>query len=366
MYPLFALSLILILICSGIASAGDETQINNALQAGGEVHLSSGIYEITGPLIIHSDTVLIGEPDTVIKVSSSSSQWFTGSTGIISCKESVKNVEISGFQIDGNLGSLPASYANTPGHDKDCERCIILGGYTNDYADNISIHDMKLYNSFSDGMQIRFAKNSKVYNNFISNCQHEGFFGTCLENSEIYNNKIAGITSDCLRLDNCVNCKVSDNVLFSYDGTNLNGAYAHGENGLQVGDAGSSHGYDASNKPTTTANIEVYGNTFANNGLKAITGSMGDNVYIHDNKFVGKEQLETMGIPVDISDSNPASVERSEKVFSSIFDILNCNFSTTALIPQYNQISSTENWQKKGQNTEATFSIDGFRNISEI
>ena len=367
---------LMILSLSNIAGASQITLnpcnqdgINEAVSQsnfGDTIYLNTGVYDLTDTVIIKSGIKLTGDPTAILRVSSSSSQWFKGSVGIISCKESLKDVEICNFQIDGNLMSLPASYANTAGHDKDCERCMILGGYTNDYAENISIHDMKLYNSFSDGMQLRFMRNVKIYNNFISNCQHEGLFLTCLENSEIYNNKIAGITSDCARLDNCVNCKVHDNTLFSYSGDNLNGAYAHGENGLQVGDAGSSHGYDASNKPTTTANIEVYGNTFANNGLKAITGSMGDNVYIHDNKFVGKEQLETMGIPVDISDSNPVSVERSEKVFSSIFDILNMNFSTTAFIPQYNQISSSQNWQKKGQNTEATLSIDGFRNISEI
>jgi hypothetical protein len=326
-------ALLLLILLSGIAGAQelnpcDQNGINQALQNGGSVYLNPGVYEVTGTINIHSNTVLTGSPDAIIRVSPSSSQWFTGSIGIISCSQSLKNVEISGFQIDGNLMYLPASYANTAGHDKDCERCMILGGYTNDYADNIKIHDMKLYNSFSDGIQMRFARNSAVYNNFISNCQHEGIFWTCIENSEIYNNRIAGITSDCTRLDNCIDCKVHDNTLFSYDGDNTNGAYKHGENGLQVGDAGSSHGYDASNKPTTTTNIEICNNTFADNGLKAITGSGGDNVYIHDNKFIGQKELETMGIPVDISEENPVTVNRSEKVFSSIFDILRFDFST--------------------------------------
>jgi Right handed beta helix region len=271
---------------------------------------------------------------TVIRVSSSSSQWFTGATGIISCKESLKNVEVCGFQIDGNLGALPASYANTPGHNKDCERCIIVGGDSGNYADNIRIHDMRLYNSFSDGINLRFAKNSTCYNNFISNCQHEGIFWTCVENSEMSGNQIAGITSDNARLDNCVTCKVYDNVFFSYDGDETNGAYKHGENGLQVGDAGSSHGYDARNKPTTTTNIEITNNTFANNGLKAILLGAGsdNNVFIHANKFIGVAELETMGISVKgISVSNPPTVQQSEKIFSTIFDILNQNFNSQYL-----------------------------------
>ena len=52
----------------------------------------AGVYEIDGPIIIGSNTILTGDPDAIIKVSSSSSQWFTGSIGIISCKESIKNV----------------------------------------------------------------------------------------------------------------------------------------------------------------------------------------------------------------------------------------------------------------------------------
>lgn len=317
--------LFFLLFCTGVAGAGAEQQINERLKAGGTVYLHAGVYEIEGPIIIGSNTILTGDPDAVIKVSSSSSQWFTGSVGIISCTESIKNVEIYGFQINGNLGALPASFANTPGHDKDAERCIILHGDSGNYAENIKIHDMKLYDSFSDGMYIYYARNVAVYNNFISNTQHEGVFWSVVINGEMYGNKIAGITSDCLRLDNSINCRVYDNVLFSYDGDNLNSAYPHGENGLQVGNAGSSHGYDASNKPTVTTNIEIYGNTFANNGLKSILlGSGSDNnVFVHDNKFIGVAELETMGISVKgISYNNPPTVEMSERIFGSIFDVL--------------------------------------------
>jgi hypothetical protein len=109
-----------------------------------------------------------------------------------------------------------------------------------------------------------------------------------------------------------------------------------------LGNAGSSHGYDASNKPTSTTNIEVYGNTFADNGLKAIlldsvALASSANVFVHDNKFVGKAELETMGIPVDVSSSTPVTVERSEQVFSSIFDILGMKFSS----PVYTRTNSS-------------------------
>ena len=319
------------LTVSPTGSNNDQTVINQALEdvknaGGGKVYLNAGTYKVDNTVIIWSNTILTGSPDTVIMVSPTSSQWFTGSVGIISCKESVKNVEIYGFQVNGNLGAFDSGFANTPGHDKDCMRCIILHGDSGNYADNIKVHDMKLYDSFSDGMYIYYARNVSVYNNFISNTQHEGVFFSVVIGGELYKNQIAGITSDCARLDNSINCRIFDNIFFSYDGDNTNGAYKHGESGLQIGNAGSSHGYDASNKPTVTTNIEIFNNTFANNGLKAILlGSGSDNnVYVHDNKFIGVAELETMGISVK---GLLPTKETSERIFNSIFDVLDKVFT---------------------------------------
>ena len=106
--------LLTFLLLSGVARAGDEIRINQMLEQGGNVHLPSGVYNLEGPVIIHSNTVLSGEPDTILRVSSSSSQWFTGQTGVIcNPSESLQNVEIYGFQIDGNIGNLPRSYDST-------------------------------------------------------------------------------------------------------------------------------------------------------------------------------------------------------------------------------------------------------------
>jgi hypothetical protein len=197
----------------------------------------------------------------------------------------------------------------------------------------------------------------------------------------MYGNKIAGITSDCLRLDNCVNCKVIDNILFSYDGTNTNGAYKHGENGLQVGNAGSSHGYDASNKPTKTTNIEITNNTFANNGLQAILMGSGsdNNVYVHDNKFIGRAELETMGIPVEISQTNQPTKERSEKIFTSILDIfkidafIHVGKNDTVVLPEGMKESNgkaigTIEYQTIGNNTTTLVKIpkNYLEGVSEV
>lgn len=320
----------------------NQNQINAAIEQaassakGASVFLTAGVYQVDNTIIMKSNVRLLGDSNAIIRVWGGSSQWFTGRIGVISCKESLKNVEIAGFHIDGNIGNLPSKFANSqPGREHDCEKLINIGGYSGDFANNIKIHDMKLYNAFSDGIYIIYAQNVEIYNNFISNCQHEGiYFSVVRGGGHIHNNRIAGITSDCARLDNCQKCLIENNIFFSYGGESY-GAYKHGENGLQIGDAGSSKGYNAAKKGYPTEDIEVRFNTFSDPGLRAIWLHGGKNVYIHDNEFVDAAVLETMGIPVgDISIDNPPSVEMSEKVFDSIFDILDVEFTESGRTEQ--------------------------------
>jgi hypothetical protein len=353
--------------------SSDQIIINSALEAGyqsggGTVYLSAGIYNIDGQVRIGSNTKLAGDSKAIIRVSDSSSQFFTDGNGIIGgLNEPLHNVEIFGFQVDGNCENLPTSYANSGSGDHNAERLIDFRADTGSFSNNISVHDMKIYDAYSDGIHIAFANNVNCYNNFSSNCQHDAVYYVNVLSGSIYNNEIAGITDDCSRLDNCNSIKVYNNTFFSYSGDHNSGSYEHGENGLQVGDQGFSHG-GGSPKSDHTKDIEVFDNVFAANGLQSILFDAAglvasSNVYIHDNKFVNVASVDTSGM--SINGTFPTK-EMSEKVFGSIFDILNCQFSTTALIPQTNQIISVDNWQKKGENTEATLSIDGFRNISEI
>ena len=342
-FRLSAILIFFLILGSHVAYAGDEyitlspdgshsnqNQINGALR-NGNVYLNAGVYEVDDTIIIGSNRVLTGSKDARIRVYSGSSQWFVGLKGVISCEEVVHDVEISNIQIDGNIGNLPKNYANSRSDTShNCQKLIILHGYSTQFASNIKIHDLKLYNSFSDGIYILFGDKVACYNNFISNCQHEGIYLSCVKNGLFYNNKIAGITSDCGRLDNCVDTKVYNNIFFSYTGESY-GVWKGGQSGLQIADCGSSMGYDGSKKPLHTTNIEVYNNTFADPGQKAIwldsTGKGVTNVYIHDNEFIDAAGLETRGISVgdisvDVTVDNPPSVETSEKVFTSIFDFL--------------------------------------------
>jgi len=332
----------------------NQNQINAAIEQaassakGASVFLTAGVYQVDNTIIMKSNVRLLGDSNAIIRVWGGSSQWFTGRIGVISCRESLKNVEIAGFQIDGNIGNLPRSYANSqPGREHDCEKLINIGGYSGDFANNIKIHDMKLYNAFSDGIYIIYAQNVEVYKNFISNCQHEGIFFSSVKTGLVESNEIAGITSDCARLDNCVNCIVQNNFFFSYTGDHNSRAPKGWANGIQIADAGASHGYDASKKPTSTTNIEVRWNTFANTGERAVwldsTGKGYENVYIHDNKFVNVMAVTNPGRSVELNfevtdtptyhdvtgDVEPTG-DTSKKIFSSIFDIFSMDFTTQA------------------------------------
>lgn len=333
----------------------DQDVINRATKeayenGGGIVYLEAGVYDIRNPVYIGSNTVLAGDKNAILRVNGKSSQWFVGTVGIINpLNFPLKNVEVCGFQIDGNLDELPTSYADSDGGDHNCERAIYLRGISNDFMDNISIHHLQIYDCYSDGIHLLFATNVECYSNFVSNCQHSGIFFVSVVDGIVTRNKVAGITSDCIRHDNCENIIGTKNILYSYTGSNSNGAYQKGENGLQVGDQGFSHG-GGSDKPTTTKNIEYFDNIFANTGLRPVwidaAGKGVENVYLHNNTVLNGSDISTMGLPVDISYNNPPSKELSERIFSSIFDILFLDFDdelSTSQKPEGYELSASVN-----------------------
>ncbi|HEY5575973.1 MAG TPA: right-handed parallel beta-helix repeat-containing protein [Clostridiaceae bacterium] len=303
------------------------------LKAGGVVHLASGVYNIEGSIKIHSNTVLTGESDTILRVSSSAGQWFVDGVGLIdNADTSLHDVSISGFQIDGNLKALPKSYANSGNGIHNAERAIDIRCDSGNFGSNISIHDLKIYDCYSDGIHVAFVNNVKVYNNFVSDCQHSGIYFISVVNGLMDSNKVASITSDGIRFDNCINNIFRNNILYSFSGDS-NGAYKNGANFVQIANQSHSHG-GGSDKPTSTKNIEGYGNIFSSGGLRDIwidsTGKGVENVYVHDNTGT---DIVTNGSPVtgidfaNISFSNPPTVEMSEKVFSNIFDILKMDYN---------------------------------------
>jgi Endopolygalacturonase len=386
------LFIFLLLFSIGLGEAGNQTaaispnggqdnqnSINQAIEqasqaGGGTVVLAAGTYEINGPVYIKSNVILTGDPNAIIRVSSSSSQWFVGQIGIISSgDDDLKNAEIYGFQIDGSCEHLPSGYANSGGERaRDCERGILAGGSSGDYGQSVKIHDLSIIDCFSDGIYIRYTDTVLIYNNFISNCQHEGIYCSVVRNGLVEWNQIAAIGTDGIRLDNCQRCKVSNNSIVSYTGSNNGAVPLEEENGIQVGDAGSSKGYDA-RKNIPTQNIEITNNTLVNIKKGAFSPySSYDGVYVHDNHVINGKDLQTAGIPVNItgnettgivynvSTSNPPTKEMSEDLFASI---LNITFSDTGLVNN-NNVQPEMNWQQKGH-SKAWVDIVGWNNLTQ-
>jgi parallel beta-helix repeat protein len=191
---------------------------------------------------------------------------------------------------------------------------------------------MKIYNVFSDGIYLKYTDGIRIYNNKIINCQHEGFFLSACQNTDIHDNKISGICSDGGRFMNSRFYKVRNNVFVSFSGDSF-GAFKGGEAGLQIGDQINQvdHGFAPSYKPFTTDNAEVTGNIFGYSSERAINlVNIEDtaNIIINSNTYLNKGQLERAGIDFDLnySSENPPTIEQSEKIFSSIFDLFSTKY----------------------------------------
>jgi len=98
-------------------------------------------------------------------------------------------------------------------------------------------------------------------------------------------------------------------------------------------------------------------------------GSNSDNnVYVHGNKFIGEAELETMGISVEVmsgnvSYTNPPTKEMSEKIFSSLFDILHLSFVDSGNSFS-NNVYPEINWEEKGE-SKVWLDIVGWNNLTE-
>lgn len=325
----------------------DEDGINKALEAAKNepgtttIILNPGTYEIKGSLIIYSNTVLKGD-NAKILVSSKSGQWFKPGIGIITIKGPRENVTIENLIIDGNCHNLPAKFADTPGHKHDCEKLIVIKGYSNKNSKNIVIRNCIFANAFSDAVYVAYAKDVIVENNQISNCQHSSIYFSCVINGLIQKNDIAGITSDNVRVENSKNVKVLYNNLYGYFGSKSNGAYQGGHNLVQVGDQGFSHGY-GSPKPIHSENIEIAYNTFSGKHLNTIwIDAAGKtpttNLWIHDNEYVDMPSIERDGYSAE----NPPSIEETEEIFTTLKDLLKRDYTFQYLDTEQDLEASAE------------------------
>lgn len=290
-------------VCDG---TDDQIQINLALawaasNPGSTIYLRGPYtYHVTNQVFIGPYTELIGDSTAVIMVpdnacgSSISNCVFPNGKPVITQKAGTipKSIKIHGFQINGNCQNqstkLGTAHGKVSSAGSGVERLIGLHGSSSSLASDIKIYNMKGFDSFGEFAHIYYTQNVQIYNNNLSNHQHDAIFliEVTGDENKVYGNTIAGITDGCLRLDDCKNFEIYKNGFSSYTGDHNNGAAERGENGIQIA--------NESNKTTLTNNIHVYDNTFAN-GLCGIwindqlkkAGANSQTVLIEHNDFTG-------------------------------------------------------------------------------
>ncbi|MDD3370373.1 MAG: glycosyl hydrolase family 28-related protein [Alphaproteobacteria bacterium] len=145
--------------------ATNTKQINAALKNGGVVHLNAGTYLIDGTIVLNCGTTLEGDRGAVIKVVSGAN-WPQGKS-IIS-GTNVKNVRITGFEIDGNRDNNTAPYSASNAWGHNYYIMFALSGATNVEIDNMYLHD-----SWDDMINAVNSKNLNIHDNIFRRPGHD-------------------------------------------------------------------------------------------------------------------------------------------------------------------------------------------------
>ncbi|HEX2926193.1 MAG TPA: hypothetical protein VHP38_08040, partial [Ruminiclostridium sp.] len=280
--------------CDG---SGDQTTINQALawaaaNPGNDIHLKGPFtYDFTDQILIGSSTVFSGDSTAKLRLNNSC-LWSAGipvigqrgSDGSYSPGTITHDVEITGFEIDGNETNLYHSGTDRI-HGHDYYRIIYFQGQSTNPAYNLSVHGMNIHDSMGDGVRFGYCKTIKTYSNTLSNLEHCAVFVVDCDGSEVYSNTIKTITTSGIRHDNSRNVKIHDNNISDFTGTTH--APTGGAHGIQFGNQPSGH-------TNLTQNLEIYNNTISVGGcgfqiedyLKT-AGTTAQTAHIYNNHLTG-------------------------------------------------------------------------------
>ena len=207
--------------CNG---ASDQVEINQALDyvvANSEfttVYLKGdNTFIIDEPVLISSNTILTGDPSAKIQLKNNTGWWTQDkpmitqsgriewhSLGITG--ESISNVEIYGFTINGGM------FQEEPSGN----RYNTLIHFT--FPNNISIHDMHFKNGQWDAVRLSSSTfshiNCEVFNNDIYACGHDAISFVGVVNCNAHHNKIYKTrTNSGLRATHCDSIYFHNNII---------------------------------------------------------------------------------------------------------------------------------------------------------
>ncbi|AKB79726.1 hypothetical protein MSHOH_3243 [Methanosarcina horonobensis HB-1 = JCM 15518] len=192
----------------------DHIQINQALKFVAEnsayttVHLKGPFtYVIDDSLLIGSNTILEGDSNAVVKLTSNAG-WARYNGLIEPLSSGVHDITIQGFEIDGNSGSQSVSTGAS------YYTIMLLDG-----CYNITVRNMYIHEGTNDGIRVLNSAytegrgNINVYNNKIYRCCHNGVYLTKVSNANIYNNTIISRTNDGITITDSNHISIHDNVI---------------------------------------------------------------------------------------------------------------------------------------------------------
>jgi hypothetical protein len=213
--------------CDGI---DDNVQINQALEyarinATDEnpvtVYLRGPFtYQLSSWLLVGDNTILTGDFSAIVRLKDNAgwSNIYTeadpGTEPFIKqAVNPIRNVEIHGFEIDGN----------------DVNQSGYVGGKMNyivmffTYGTNISMHDMYIHDCLSDGMRMDRGDGLYFYNNTVKRMGHDGNFFIRSQNFLVFENNTEIRRNSAHRIWNTGHGMIFNNYMKPYALTSISG-----------------------------------------------------------------------------------------------------------------------------------------------
>jgi hypothetical protein len=181
-----------------------------AASSGDVVHVHSGTYTISSPILMTSGVTLYGDgvDKTIIKMSSHDKFKTSASPGAIVCS-SVSNVLIYGLSVTGGESSLSSMHSLSNSYRDYC-RGINMRSCT-----NVTIHDFNYYLGMGDCIFGSSTNDVTIYNCVFNTPGHDGIDCWSGNNWHIYNVKVNTFMNSGIKLAAATNCKVDHITVYS-------------------------------------------------------------------------------------------------------------------------------------------------------
>lgn len=329
-----------------VDGVADDVQINQALlyahnngtdSSPVTVYLRGPFtYELASWLLVGNNTIFTGDKTAKLRLKNNAG-WANiyttedpGTEPLLKQRVTpIRNVEVHNFEIDGNKD-------NQSGYIHGKLNYIIL--YFQN-ATNISVHDMYLHDTQSDGMRINNGDTLYFFNNVVERMGHDGSFFLRSTNFMVFGNNTKIRTNSAHRVYNTGHGKIFNNYMEPYALTST-----AGNPGIQI-----EHGDDTYDM----SGIEVYGNEIVNawgEGFWIIEYGTGPNqsnkgLYIHDNIIRGCGRITTINYNAGIAIGgwNGARFENNtfENCYNAGFLVYTAAGAATTLYLRNNIINGT-------------------------